>query len=61
MVYNINEKGFSLKVFENNVITEELFFVNPDSTTTIQKRRAPVKISPKARYFDLLGRYKFTK
>lgn len=61
LIYNNNEKGFSLKVFENNVITEELFFVNPDGTTAIHKRSAPIKISPKARYFDLLGRYKFTK
>ena len=60
MIYSNNEKGYSLKVLENNITVQELFFVNP-GTTAIHKRRAPVKISPKARYFDLLGRYKFTK
>ena len=61
MVYNENEKGFSVKVFENDMVVQELFFVNPNSTTAIRKLRPAVKISPKARYFDLLGRYKFTK
>ena len=31
------------------------------NTTIIRKTHKPVRISPKARYFDLLGRYKFTK
>ena len=62
MVYNKNEIGFSIKVFENDIIVQELFFVNPENpTTAIRKRHAPVKISPKARYFDLLGRYKYSK
>ena len=62
MVYNKNEKGFSIRVFKNDIIVEEYFFVNPEnSTTAIRKQRPAVKISPKARYFDLLGRYKFTK
>ena len=33
----------------------------PEGTTSIRKTLKPVKISPRARYFDLLGRYKFTK
>ena len=61
MVYNKNEKGFSVKVFENDIVVQELFFVDPNNTTAIRKLRPAVKISPKARYFDLLGRYKFTK
>jgi hypothetical protein len=61
MVYNKNEKGFSVKVFKNDIVVQELFFVDPNSTTAIRKQRPAVKISPKARYFDLLGRYKFTK
>ena len=35
--------------------------VIPDAITAIRKLRPTVKISPKARYFDMLGRYKFTK
>lgn len=61
MVYNKNEKGFSVKVFKNDIVVQELFFVDPNSTTAIRKQRPTVKISPKARYFDLLGRYKFSK
>ena len=58
--YQPNESGYSLKVVSDTYF-REFFFVNPDGTTAIHKRRVPVKISPKARYFDLLGRYKFTK
>lgn len=61
MVYNKNEKGFSVKVFENDIVVQELFFVDPSSISAIRKLLPTVKISPKARYFDLLGRYKFSK
>ena len=35
--------------------------VIPDAITAIRKQHPSVKISPKARYFDLLGRYKYTR
>lgn len=40
---------------------EYLFVYDEEETTAIRKHRPAVKISPKARYFDLLGRYKFSK
>lgn len=58
------ENGFALKYLqgsEENYYLREFFFVNNEGTTAIQKRRAPAKVSPKARYFDLLGRYKYTR
>ena len=58
--YVKNNNGYSIKIFDKKYF-REFFMVYPDGVTTIHKRRAPVKISPKARYFDLLGRYKFTK
>ena len=58
--YVKNEKGYSIKLF-NQKNYYEFIMVNPDGVSSIHKRRAPVKISPKVRYFDLLGRYKFTK
>lgn len=57
------DNGYTLKYLEESSVgyyLREFFFVNP-GTSAIHKRRAPVKISPKARYFDLLGRYKFTR
>lgn len=60
LIYQKNNQGYSLKYFEDEFI-QEYFMVYPDGTTAIHKRRAPVKVSPKARYFDLLGRYKFTR
>ena len=57
------DKGFKLVIVQGSgeyTYLREFFYVN-ENTTAIHKRRAPVKISPKARYFDLLGRYKFTK
>ena len=58
--YVKNEKGYSIKLFDQKNY-REYFMVNPENSTAIHQRRAPVKISPKARYFDLLGRYKFSK
>ena len=58
--YHKNSQGYSLKYFDQKFI-REMFMVYPNGTTAIHKRRAPVKVSPKARYFDLLGRYKFTR
>ena len=60
-----NDKGYSLKYNKEQVMSPnyiEYFMVVPEQyTTTIRKQRPAVKISPKARYFDLLGRYKFSK
>jgi len=58
------DNGYMLKYLKessNGYYLREFFYVNNESTTAIQKFRAPIKISPKARYFDLLGRYKFTR
>ena len=60
LFFKKNETGFSVKVIKGNNSTE-YFMVNPEGSTAIRKQRPAVKISPKARYFDLLGRYKFTK
>ena len=57
------DNGYTLKYLEESSVgyyLREFFFVNP-GTSAIHKRHTPVKISPKARYFDLLGRYKFSK
>lgn len=58
------DNGYMLKYLEessNGYYLREFFFVRNESTTSIQKRRAQVNVSPKARYFDLLGRHKFTR
>ena len=60
LIYNKTANGYSVKVINEGSFAE-YFMVTPDGTTAIHKRRTPVRISPKARYFDLLGRYKFTK
>jgi hypothetical protein len=60
IIYNKNSQGFSLKYFDQK-FTREMFMIYPDGTTAIRKLRPTVKISPKARYFDLLGRYKYSK
>jgi len=59
--YIPNENGFSLKQDDGeNYI--ETFVINEDKiTTSLRKSHKPIKFVPKARYFDLLGRYKFTK
>lgn len=58
--YVKNDNGYAIKR-HNEKYSREYFMIYPTGTTAIHKRRVPVKISPKARYFDLLGRYKFTK
>ena len=60
LVYQKTDNGFSLKANQGTSL-KEIFFVDPNNTTAIRKQRPAAKISPKARYFDLLGRYKFTK
>ena len=60
LLYKPNEKGYSVSV-ESEDYFREFFFVKTEGTTSIRKTLKPVKIAPRARYFDLLGRYKFTK
>lgn len=60
LIYHPKENGYSIKIINEKGFREH-FMVYPTGTTVIHKRRVPVKISPKARYFDLLGRYKFTR
>ena len=62
--YAETEKGFVLSYLQGsgeNAYLRKFFFVKTEGTTSIRKTLKPVKIAPKARYFDLLGRYKFTK
>ena len=61
--YNPNEKGFSISMTVGDLDhpSAEYFFIETSKTSSIRKNRKPVKIAPKARYFDLLGRYKFSK
>jgi hypothetical protein len=62
ILYKPNEKGFSIQyTYEDNSYNREYFFIKKDNTTSLRKTLKPIKISPKARYFDLLGRYKFSK
>ena len=60
ITYTANDHGFSLRKKEGLSI-REYFITQVEGTTAIRKQRPAVKISPKARYFDLLGRYKFSK
>ena len=60
LLYKPNEKGYSVSIEEGTYL-REFFFIKNEGTTSIRKTVKPVKIAPKARYFDLLGRYKFTK
>ena len=58
--YEPNNNGYSIKIVQDDYF-REFFFEKTEKSTAIRKTRKPVKIAPKARYFDLLGRYKFTK
>ena len=62
--YVKTDNGFKIKYLDESsagYYLREFFFVNSSATTAIRKQRSAVKISPKARYFDLLGRYKYTR
>jgi hypothetical protein len=61
LLYIPNENGYSLKQSKGDEYIEAYVMSVEQNTTTIRKTHKPVKIVPKARYFDLLGRYKFTK
>ena len=63
-LYRPYGKGFVIKQYYDNSASKdytETFIIDPTVKTSIRKTRKMVKIAPKARYFDLLGRYKFTK
>ena len=60
LLYKPNEKGYSVSV-ESEDYFREFFFIKTEETTSIRKTLKPVKFSPRVRYFDLLGRYKFSK
>ncbi|MCQ2055834.1 MAG: hypothetical protein MJY82_11200 [Fibrobacter sp.] len=67
--YNDTEKGFVEKasIIEDNEIqnyTESYYIIpdkSPSETTAIRRKTPRTGISSKAKYFDLLGRYKFVK
>lgn len=61
VTYKTTEKGFSISFSDDSTYISEWFYVVPGQTSSIRKTLKPIKISPKARYFDLLGRYKFSK
>ena len=60
ITYEPKNNGYSLS-YSSDGITTILYFSNSKGTTFIRKAVKPVKIAPQARYFDLLGRFKFTK
>lgn len=55
-----NDNGFVFQENDSGILYEYIY-IKQENKTAIPLRRPPVKISPKARYFDLLGRYKFSK
>ena len=59
-IYKPNEKGYSIAFTLSEKTAFEIFVTTPKESS-IPRIRKPAKIAPKARYFDLLGRYKFTK
>ncbi len=61
LLYEPNENGYSIKQSIDDVYFEFYVMNVEQNTTTIRKTHKPVRISPKARYFDLLGRYKFIR
>ena len=61
LLYKPNENGYSIKQSIDDDYAEFYVMNVEQNTTTIRKTLKPVKISPKARYFDLLGRYKFIR
>ena len=58
--------GFSVAIFNDTYLREFIMEVPEEHTIAFEKlsapsNRRPAKISPRARYFDLLGRYKRAK
>ncbi|OWV26286.1 hypothetical protein B7988_06780 [Fibrobacter sp. UWB1] len=76
LTYKKLATGFSVAIFNDTFLREFVMEVPEVHTTAVQRRddaqklreqsaaqskRRPAKISPRARYFDLLGRYKRAK
>jgi hypothetical protein len=76
LTYKKLATGFSVAIFNDTFLREFVMDVPEVHTTAVQRRddaqksreqsaaqskRRPAKISPRARYFDLLGRYKRAK
>ena len=56
ITYEPMNDGYSLSFYSDG-FTTILYFSKHEETTAIRKTVKPVKIAPKARYFDLLGRH----
>ena len=56
ITYEPMNDGYSLSFYSDG-FTTILYFSKHEETTAIRKTIKPVKIAPKARYFDLLGRH----
>ena len=66
ITYKKRTTGFSVAIFNDTYLREFIMEVPETHTTALKKQpapssRRPVKISPRARYFDLLGRYRRAK
>ena len=66
LIYKKLATGFSVSIFNDTYLREFIMEVPEEHTTILKKQpvpsnRRPVKISPRARYFDLLGRYRRAK
>ena len=76
LAYKKLATGFSVAIFNDTYLREFVMEVPDTHTTAVQKprdaqkpreqsaaqsKRRPAKISPRARYFDLLGRYRRAK
>ena len=68
LTYKKLATGFSVAIFNDTYLREFVMEVPEEHTTVVQKqqpdvqkRRRSTKISPRARYFDLLGRYRRAK
>lgn len=68
LTYKKQATGFSVAIFNDTFLREFVMEVPEEHTTVVQKqqpdvqkRRRSTKISPRARYFDLLGRYRRAK
>ena len=62
-VYKKIDNGFVFEEKNEDIHYRQVFMLNlpNDEITAIKKRRPVTKISTKARYFDLLGRYKYVR
>ena len=66
IIYKKRTTGFSVTIFNDTYLREFIMEVPETHTTVLKKQpapsnRRPIKISPRARFFDLLGRYRRAK